>query len=287
MRPDESAAELHGSSIDDLFDRFAAALKQWAPHSSELKYFGLDGDAWLRDDWRDKLHARFDQNVAEGDTITAAMYCAFAWHHGWRVQLVPPRNDVVGGDIADVAARFTELMMASLAKIAAKEPFENDDYDAANLLFDLHYQMYRNDPVAVAALAAYAWHSGVPLNGDWPRDWAFNQQPNLPEKPQLPPMLPQGPQFILYTWRQYERGPGRADSFHIAYGDYKGAVIAAENEAAKWVGIVGKKSQTFDEVEVAKRFVERTIQGLIGKRVAAARATLALYHPLGDEFAIE
>lgn len=69
-----------GSSIDDLVDRFSAALKEKL-HAAEAKY-GHD-DAWMRDDWQTDLVRDLQRHVEKGDPRDVAAYCAFAWHHGW------------------------------------------------------------------------------------------------------------------------------------------------------------------------------------------------------------
>lgn len=75
--------------IDDLVDRFASALKEKL-HAAEAKY-GHD-DAWKRDDWREDLCRQLGVHVQKGDPRDVAAYCAFAWHHGWSLAALTPKE---------------------------------------------------------------------------------------------------------------------------------------------------------------------------------------------------
>lgn len=77
-------------AVDDLVDRFAAALKEKL-HAAEAKYG--HGDAWKRDDWRDDLVHALCDHVAKGDPRDVAAYCAFAWHHGWSLAAQPQARE--------------------------------------------------------------------------------------------------------------------------------------------------------------------------------------------------
>ena len=76
--------EPEGGAVDDLVDRFAAALKEKL-HAAEAKHG--HGDAWMHDDWRDDLVYALCEHIEKGDPRDVAAYCAFAWHHGWSLAL--------------------------------------------------------------------------------------------------------------------------------------------------------------------------------------------------------
>jgi hypothetical protein len=78
-RPIETAPKAK-SAIDDLVDRFTAALRDKL-HAAEAKYGHNDG--WMRDDWQEALTCDLSRHVKKGDPRDVAAYCAFAWHHGW------------------------------------------------------------------------------------------------------------------------------------------------------------------------------------------------------------
>lgn len=71
------------NGINDLVDRFAAALKEKL-HAAERKY-GYSND-WKHDHWRAELIACLHEHVEKGDPRDVAAYCAFAWHHGWSLK---------------------------------------------------------------------------------------------------------------------------------------------------------------------------------------------------------
>lgn len=82
------------SAIDDLVARFADALRQKL-HAAKEKY-GYS-DAWMRDDWRETLIRCMHEHIEKGDPRDVAAYCAFAWHHGWKLEALLAQRGQVGG----------------------------------------------------------------------------------------------------------------------------------------------------------------------------------------------
>ena len=67
---------------DILVRRFATVLAA-KMQASELKY-GYE-DSWEQNNWEEALRENLRKHLDKGDPVDVAIYCAFAWHHGWIV----------------------------------------------------------------------------------------------------------------------------------------------------------------------------------------------------------
>lgn len=70
--------------LENLFTDFSSALLMRARAAQEMDGFT---DDWKNDDWRDQLNLQIAHHIAYGDPRDSALYCAFAWYHGWEIQL--------------------------------------------------------------------------------------------------------------------------------------------------------------------------------------------------------
>lgn len=70
--------------LENLFTDFSSALLMRARAAQELDGFT---DDWKNNDWQDQLNLQIAHHVANGDPRDSALYCAFAWYHGWEIQI--------------------------------------------------------------------------------------------------------------------------------------------------------------------------------------------------------
>lgn len=89
-----------------LVAEFAQALleKLDAVHGS--RDLPADYHPWMASDWVDEVRAQVRLHVQKGDPRDVAVYCAFAWHHGWSLVQEPQESAPA---LEAVEARFTEL----------------------------------------------------------------------------------------------------------------------------------------------------------------------------------
>jgi hypothetical protein len=73
--------ELHPDS-KQLVQLFAEELARKL-RSAEGKYGYADG--WLHQDWEAECREHLVQHLKKGDPRDVAIYCAFMWAHGWRI----------------------------------------------------------------------------------------------------------------------------------------------------------------------------------------------------------
>lgn len=77
-------ANHYEEQIGFLVERFADALSAKLRKAEEkYQYQG----AWRRDNWRDALAQQIRRHMDKGDPLDVAAYCAFAWHHGWSLDV--------------------------------------------------------------------------------------------------------------------------------------------------------------------------------------------------------
>ncbi|HZQ06055.1 MAG TPA: hypothetical protein VFD70_05705 [Anaerolineae bacterium] len=79
----QGVAEKPITDLESLMSKFAAALLEKAK-AAETKY-GYLPNSWMNDDWADMLPMRLMEHIAKGDPRDVAIFCAFAWYHGWSV----------------------------------------------------------------------------------------------------------------------------------------------------------------------------------------------------------
>lgn len=48
-----------------------------------------DGTEWAKSDWEEECNLSLHRHVRKGDPRDVAAYCAFMWHHGWRIHDIP------------------------------------------------------------------------------------------------------------------------------------------------------------------------------------------------------
>ena len=75
-----------------LVAEFAQALleKLDAVHGS--RDLPADYHPWMASDWVDEVRAQVRLHVQKGDPRDVAVYCAFAWHHGWSLTQEPQES---------------------------------------------------------------------------------------------------------------------------------------------------------------------------------------------------
>ena len=71
--------------LRNLIDGFSKALYEKLL-KAEQKYH--HGHAWKKDDWRDDLIDNLNTHIEKGDPLDVAAYCAFAWHHKWKLRQI-------------------------------------------------------------------------------------------------------------------------------------------------------------------------------------------------------
>ena len=68
---------------------------------------------------------------------------------------------------------------------------------------------------------------------------------------------------IIYTWWKTPYGKDGQKICHtISYGDFKG-MVTPDDDTGKWRATVARTGALFDDVEMARRHVEETIQRLL------------------------
>lgn len=116
-----------------------------------------DYHPWMANDWVDEVRMQVRLHVQKGDPRDVAVYCAFAWHHGW--SLAMPALKAI--DFEAIEARFTEIhFLAEPNRVGLRfegVPFDIrvPDADAKLLLRALHENFVNDKPDEAARKAEF------------------------------------------------------------------------------------------------------------------------------------
>lgn len=101
--------------IDNLVAKFSNVLRSKLI-SAEEKYKWNNG--WLKDDWKNDLIDQMHVHIEKGDPRDVAVYCAFAWYHGWslkKAKNVTAKEDVQHYDLMTIRP-YLKTMNARLTR---------------------------------------------------------------------------------------------------------------------------------------------------------------------------